>query len=505
MSGDFVIESNHFEDVQIDADDAGVIVVNGMTFNSVIRNNLIHRVHRGFFSDNVAFWFDNMSSGWTVKNNIYYDIEQADMKTCGTYLSDNNYAENFHIESPQNAPEQFLDLAPEFASSNLRVLLNGNAPEFLATGSVVKVTAEIFNRGGSGVAPVKLLINRREVASQPFPVIRNNTRTVEFEWRLNEAGRQEISINETEPQIVTVQGEKPVIVCDQIQLSEDRILAGENVRISAVATNLQPTAIQSTLDLNLDGKPAKSQAIELAPQSRREIAFDLTPEAGDHVISIGNSAEVRLTVLRSQTLDLKKLPLQTYISPKARPAQVEVLPEEDRYTIKASGWDFYHAEDAYATVYLKQLKGDFVATAKIAAFGERTNQWFRSGLFVRNDISRSFDVERGSQGSVLMFSTPGRAGIQYDEFGDGCMHKAASENLPEDTPTPIWVRLERHGDRFTGYISLDGKTWMIKRQTKAIPGLQAAIDLGLAAGSPDQKQYTVEFTEWVVKVEARGN
>jgi len=506
MSGDFVIEANHFEDVQIDADDAGVIVVNGMTFNSVVRNNLIHRVHRGFFSDNVAFWFDNMSSGWTVKNNIYYDIEQADMKTCGTYLSDNHYTDNFHIESPQNAPEQFLDQAPEFASSNLHLLVNGKpAPDFLAAGSVVKITADIFNHGGSGVAPVKLLINRQEVASQPFPVIRHNTRAVEFEWRLNEAGQQEISINETEPQIVTVQGEKPVIVCDQIQLSEDRILAGEIVRVSAVATNLQPTAIQSTLDLNLDGKPAVSQAIELAPQSHREIAFDLSPEAGDYVISIGNSAEIRLTVLRSQTLDLKKLPLQTYISPKARPAQVAILPEEDRYTIKASGWDFYRAEDAYATVYLKQLKGDFVATAKIAAFGERTNQWFRSGLFVRNDIRRSFDVERGSQGSVLMFSTPGRAGIQYDEFGDGCMHKAASENLPEDTPTPIWVRLERHGDRFTGYISLDGKNWMIKRQTKAIPGLAAAVDLGLAAGSPDQKQYTVEFTDWVVKVEANGN
>jgi hypothetical protein len=42
---------------------------------------------------------------------------------------------------------------------------------------------------------------------------------------------------------------------------------------------------------------------------------------------------------------------------------------------------------------------------------------------------------------------------------------------------------------------------MIKRQTSQIPGVKEAIDLGLAAGSPDQKQYTVQFAEWKVVVE----
>jgi regulation of enolase protein 1 (concanavalin A-like superfamily) len=42
---------------------------------------------------------------------------------------------------------------------------------------------------------------------------------------------------------------------------------------------------------------------------------------------------------------------------------------------------------------------------------------------------------------------------------------------------------------------------MIKRQTKNIPGIEKAVDLGLAAGAPDQKQYTVEFVEWKVKVQ----
>jgi len=504
INGDYVIEYNHFEDVQYDADDAGVMVVNGMTFNSYVRNNLIHRVHRGFFSDNVAFWFDNMSSGWAVKNNIYYDIEQADMKTCGTYLIDNDYSDNFHIEPPLIAPEQIIEGEPKFAYSDLQILLNGKpAPDVIAAGTMVKVKAEISNTGSSGVAPVALYLNRKVAESKPFPVIRNNSRTIEFDLRLNDPGRQEISIGETHARAITVQGERPPIVYDKIRLSEERVLAGEAVQVTALATNLQAASLRSSIAMYANGKEFKSQSIELKGKEAKEVNFEIRPEAGDYAVRIGNSDEVQLTVLRSKELDLKKLKLQTYISPKAKPASVNVDQKQNRFVVRASGWDFYHAEDAYATVYMKQLKGDFVSTVKIASFGDRTNEWYRSGLFVRNDITKSFDVERGSKGSVLMFSTPGRAGIEYDEFGDGCMHKAASENLPENTPTPIWVRLERHGNRFTGSVSLDGQNWIIKRQTNQIPGLQQAVDLGLAAGSPDQKQYTVEFADWKVLVEDR--
>ncbi len=502
LSGDYLIEYNHFNDVQHDADDAGVIVVNGMSFNSVVRNNLIHRVHRGFFSDNVAFWFDNMSTDWTVKNNIYYDLEQGDMKTCGTYLIDNNYSDNFLIEPPANAPEQFIEGDPEFSCSNMRIFFEEKpVNDVLTAGSVVKIMADVYNAGSSGVAPIELSINRKMVETKPFPVIRNNTRTVEFDIRLSDAGNQAIAIAETKPQIISIQGKKPTIVYDKIHVSEERVLLGESVCVTALATNLQARNIQTTIKLYTNNNEVTSQPIELKSNETTEVSFDITPDFGSYLIGIENSDVVSLKVMKYKELNMEEEKLYTYISSKAKPADVEVFQKDNKYKIKASGWDFYHAEDAYATVYLKQLKGDFISTVKIVSFQNRTNEWFRAGLFVRDDISQSFDVERGSKGSVLMFSTPGRAGINYDEFGDGCMHKANSENLPEDTPTPIWVRLERHGNRFTGYISLDGKNWMIKRQTKDIPGIKETIDLGLAAGSSDQEQYYVEFAEWNVMVE----
>jgi hypothetical protein len=154
------------------------------------------------------------------------------------------------------------------------------------------------------------------------------------------------------------------------------------------------------------------------------VCFDLKPEPGSYQLRVGNSDLVALKVLKWKELNLQVETLNTYISPKANPAEVQVLQQKNAFTIKASGWDFYHAEDAYAT-----------------------------------------------------------------------------ENLPENTPTPIWVRLERHGNRFTGSVSLDGQTWIVRRQTDPIPGVAPAVDLGLAAGAPDQKQYTVEFQDWKIRVE----
>ena len=60
------------------------------------------------------------------------------------------------------------------------------------------------------------------------------------------------------------------------------------------------------------------------------------------------------------------------------------------------------------------------------------------------------------------FGSTGRAGINYDEFGDGCMHKASSENIPENIDVPIWLKLVRHGNSFTGTLVTMVKTGKLK-------------------------------------------
>jgi hypothetical protein len=140
-----------------------------------------------------------------------------------------------------------------------------------------------------------------------------------------------------------------------------------------------------------------------------------------------------------------------------------------------------------------------VAIAKVVKFGDSVSDWFRVGLFVRNDLTVS--GAKGSPGSFLVFSTPKRIGAQWDEFGGGSMHNSKSQNYGVESPFPVWIKLVRHGDRFSGYYSQDGIKWQLVRESGALPGLSPSMDIGVAAGSNDQKPSKVVFSDFKLFVE----
>ncbi len=501
IDGGYRVEYNHLDDVQRDADDSGAIKTAGLTYNSIIRRNLIHDVRAGFFNDNVAFWFDNMSSAWTSEENIYYNLEQGEWKLCAALAEDNIYRNNFKIEAPQIAPETIIEGDPDFKESNLKIeAAHGSGPGTITAGSVITLSAEVFNAGSTGAAPVEIYLDGKIYDKKLFPVIRNNSRKIDFEIRIYDKGEHQLAIGSTPYQTVKIEGEKPSVVYEDFKESTDRLLKGEKIKATAIAKNMTSVPQKMSASLFLNQSKVESKSIELKTNESQEISFEITPPAGDHQLRIENSAEKKVTVFESVYIDLSKTELHQYCSVKAKPYEIEADAIANRFKITASGSDFYHAEDSYASVYLKGIKGDFVSTVKISGFGDRTHEWFRSGLFVRNNISQSFDVQPGSKGSFLVFGTPGRAGVEYDEFANGCMHKAASQNLPENSRPPIYLKMVRHGNSFSGYISLDGQNWIIERHTADIPGIAESIDLGLAAGGPDKRQYRVEFADWKVEV-----
>jgi regulation of enolase protein 1 (concanavalin A-like superfamily) len=501
IDGGYLVEYNHLDDVQLDADDSGAIKTAGMTFNSVVRRNLIHDVHAGFFNDNVGFWFDNMSSDWISEENIFYNLEQGEMKLCAALIEDNIYRNNFKIEAPVNIPETIIDGDPEFEVSNLKIeAASKSISGAVAAGSSILISAEVFNQGATGTGYIELYLDGKVLEKRLFPVIKNNKRRIEFEIRIYDEGDHHLAIGSTPYQSVKIEGNKPSVVFEDFKLTDIRLLKGEKLKATSTAKNLTSVSQKMDVTLFMDNSEAQSHSIELKGKESREISFEIEPPVGKHNLRIENSAEKSLTVFESITLDISQIEIHQYCSAKAIPYKIEADNKANRFKITASGSDFYHAEDSYAAVYLKGIRGDFVATVKINRFGDRTHEWFRSGLFVRNNISQSFDVQPGSKGSVLVFGTPGRAGIQYDEFANGCMHKASSQNLPENSHTPLYLKIIRHGNSFSGYISLDGKNWIIERRTADIPGIAESIDLGLAAGGPDKRQYWVEFTDWKIEI-----
>jgi len=501
IDGGYTVEYNHLDDVQQDADDSGAIKTAGMTFNSIVRRNLIHDVHAGFFNDNVGFWFDNMSSGWTSEENIFYNLEQGEMKLCAALIEDNRYRNNYKIEAPMIAPETIIEGEPEFEVSHLKIdAASKSSSGAVVAGSIIHLSADVFNRGSTGIAPIILYLDGKIYGQKLFPVIKNNSRKIESEIRIYDEGEHQLAIGSAPYQTVKIEGAKPPVVFEDFRLSTDRLLTGEKLKATATARNLTSESQKMTVALFLDHSKAESQVLELKGKESREVIFEIEPPVGDHTLRMENGAEKSLTVFEALPLDLSKMEIHQYCSAKAKPYEIDSDAKANRFKIAAGGSDFFHAEDSYAAVYLKGVKGDFVATVKINRFGDRTHEWFRSGLFVRNDIAQSFDVQPGSKGSVLVFGTPGRAGIEYDEFANGCMHKASSQNLPENSKTPIYLKIVRQGNRFSGYISLDAKNWIIERHTADIPGISETVDLGLAAGGPDKRQYWVEFTDWKIEI-----
>ncbi|MCY1719423.1 hypothetical protein OU798_03670 [Prolixibacteraceae bacterium Z1-6] len=501
VDGGYLVEYNHLDDVQKDADDSGAIKTAGLTFNSIVRKNLIHNVHAGFFNDNVGFWFDNMSSGWTTEENIFYNLEQGEMKLCAALIEDNVYRNNFNIESPVSAPEIIIEGDPVFEESNLKVLAASQTSSGkIVAGSVITISADVFNSGSTGIAPVQLYVDGKIYEEKFLPVVTNNSQKVEFEVRIYDEGEHYFAVGATPYKTIQVEGEKPAVVYTNLNCSTNRILNGELIEVNALAVNLTSEPQKMLSSLYLNNSKEKSITVHLNGGESREVKFEIQPKPGEYTLRIENSAVQNISVLEAKEVDISKEKIYQYCSAKAKPYKIEADKKNNRFKITAGGSDFFHAEDSYAAAYVKGIKGDFVATVKINEFGNRTHEWFRSGLFVRNDISKSFDVQPGSKGSVLVFATPGRAGIEYDEFANGCMHKASSENLPENSETPIYLKIVRHGNSFSGYISLDGENWIVERHTTNIPGIAETVDLGLAAGGPDKNQYWVEFTDWKIEI-----
>lgn len=137
----------------------------------------------------------------------------------------------------------------------------------------------------------------------------------------------------------------------------------------------------------------------------------------------------------------------------------------------------------------------------MAKFEENANPWYRAGIFLRNDISKSHETEPGSLGSVLIYTTPKLSGIQWDEFSDGCMHKMGESHIHEKNTFPVLLKLVRHGDTFTGYTSYDGVNWEKPIHTSPIPGLADVMDIGMAAGTIDQIPTFVVLEDFTLDVE----
>ena len=119
----------------------------------------------------------------------------------------------------------------------------------------------------------------------------------------------------------------------------------------------------------------------------------------------------------------------------------------DTFSLSGSGSDVWDSADGFQFVY-QPLRGDGAIVARVASISEGDG-WEKAGVMIR---------EKASPEARHAFMA-----ITRDQ-GAAFQRRTAPASASDHTPGPgahaaAWVKLERRGNAFTGFVSADGKTW----------------------------------------------
>ncbi|MCI0493453.1 PA14 domain-containing protein, partial [candidate division KSB1 bacterium] len=138
------------------------------------------------------------------------------------------------------------------------------------------------------------------------------------------------------------------------------------------------------------------------------------------------------------------------------------------FTIKGSGADIWLTKDEFHYLYW-QLSGDGEAIAKVISLAN-TNSWAKAGVMMRESLND--DAKH-----ALMCVTP----TQGTTFQRRIATAGNSYHSGSTGAAPLWLKLVRAGDTFSGYKSADSLNWVQVGSEKI--NMSANIYVGLAVTS----------------------
>ena len=140
------------------------------------------------------------------------------------------------------------------------------------------------------------------------------------------------------------------------------------------------------------------------------------------------------------------------------------------FSLKGSGSDIWETADGCHFIS-QSLSGDFVITARLASMAN-TDYWAKAGLMVRESYAT------GSRNVSLLVTPEGGGTRQQWRSSTG---GSTSDHQLSGSHAPLWLRIVRSGNTFTGWQSDDGLTWS---NTHAVTlGMTSAVLLGLTVTS----------------------
>ncbi|MBN1422702.1 MAG: hypothetical protein JXP34_28255 [Planctomycetes bacterium] len=164
---------------------------------------------------------------------------------------------------------------------------------------------------------------------------------------------------------------------------------------------------------------------------------------------------------------------------------------DDAFRIFADGADIWGTADAFRFTYV-EFGGDFSFVARLDGL-EETNAWTKAGLMARAT------TDPGSP-YAIMLATPevNGSGVDFqwrDAAGASAANVTDGQTGAGSFVSPVFLKLVRIGDTFTGYWSQDGDVWTRHQNAQTIV-MGPNILVGMAVSShASGMTTTAEFAE----------
>jgi hypothetical protein len=278
--GNHLVEFNHVSFTNMVRDDEGGIAVYGLSPGSVVRNNVIHDVRPAATNENVGLFFQNMSSGWTVTDNIYYNLKQADMKLCACYLVDNVYENNNRIEAPAKEAELIIDGKPEFSFERLEIVSGSE----VATGKTVTFQALVKNSGSTGYQSVNLYVDGKVAEVKKFPVVSGTDRAIVFNYQFYDPGKHSVAIGTTAELEVNVSGGKVGMLFNALKTPLLEVPYGDSLTVSCQVRNVRNDQLTERIPLLVDNQVVEYKSLTLKANDSGEVVFGFVAPVGAHMM-----------------------------------------------------------------------------------------------------------------------------------------------------------------------------------------------------------------------------
>jgi hypothetical protein len=164
--------------------------------------------------------------------------------------------------------------------------------------------------------------------------------------------------------------------------------------------------------------------------------------------------------------------------------------DAESFDVTAGGRDIWDESDQFH-FYARRIIGDFdleVRVAKIESSGQvnqsgQIDPWVKAGLMARDSLN-------ADSTHVSVFATPKSGYCLQRRTAKGARSSTFPQDASKATPCSFpsaWLRLQRVGDEFTAYTSVDGRVWNTLNKAK-IPDFPSIAYVGLAVTAHDLRR-----------------